>query len=88
MRAAFAASLTAIASERLVRVPHGRRAVYELLLRTPAICHMIRTADDQQIASAMLSGARLGMTTFSQEGQRLLQSGVLTQQSVQELMGE
>ena len=88
VRAAFAASLTAIASERLVRVPHGRRAVYELLLRTPAICHMIRTADDQQIASAMLSGARLGMTTFSQEGQRLLQSGVLTQQSVQELMGE
>ena len=46
VRAAFAASLTAIASERLVRVPHGRRAVYELLLRTPAICHMIRTADN------------------------------------------
>ena len=88
VRAALAASLTAIASERLVRVQEGRRAVYELLLRTPAICHMIRTADDQQIASAMLSGARLGMTTFAQEGQRLLQAGVLTQQSVQELMGE
>ena len=69
-------------------MPHGRRAVYELLLRTPAICHMIRTADDQQIASAMLSGARLGMTTFAQEGQRLLQAGVLTQAGVQELIGE
>lgn len=88
VRAALAASLTAIASERLVRVQEGRRAVYELLLRTPAICHMIRTAEDQQIASAMLSGARLGMTTFSQEGQRLLQAGVLTQAGVQELMGE
>lgn len=88
VRAALAASLTAIASERLVRVQEGRRAVYELLLRTPAICHMIRTADDQQIASAMLSGARLGMTTFAQEGQRLLQAGVLTQAGVQELMGE
>ena len=88
VRAALAASLTAIVAERLVRVPSGRHAVYEVLLRTPAICHMIRTAADQQIPSAVLSGARIGMTTFAQEGQRLLQAGVLTQQSVQELMGE
>ena len=88
VRAALAAALTAIASERLVRVPSGRRAVYEVLLRTPAICHMIRTADDRQIASAVLSGARFGMTTFAQEGRRLLRAGLLTQSGAAELMEE
>ena len=88
IRAALAASLTAIVAERLIRVREGRQAVYEVLLRTPAICHMIRAAEDPQIPNALRSGRQAGMTTFAQEGQRLLQSGVITQSGVQELMEE
>ena len=56
----------------------GRHAVFEVLLRTPAICRMIHDGDDAQIASAMLAGARQGMTTFAQEGRRLVAQGVIS----------
>lgn len=79
IRASLAASLTAVVAQRLVpAATGGRHAVFEVLLRTPAICRMIHDGDDAQIASAMLAGARQGMTTFAQEGRRLVAQGVIS----------
>lgn len=86
IRAALAASLTAVIAQRLVRAPAGRRAVFELLFRTPAVCRMIHDGDDAQIASAMLAGARQGMTTFAQEGRRLFTSGAITREGLDSLL--
>lgn len=86
VRAALAASLTGVVAQRLVRGQAGRRAVFEVLLPTPAIRRMIHDADDRQIPSAMLAGKSQGMTLFQQEGQRLLAAGLLTQEGYQELL--
>lgn len=85
-RAALAAAVTAIAAQRLVAGTAGRQAVFEVLLRTPAICRMIHDGEERQIPSAMLAGRREGMTTFAAEGRRLLQAGKLTRCGYEELM--
>lgn len=82
IRAALAASLTAVIAQRLVPVETGRRAVFEVLLRTPAVCRMIHDGEDAQLASAMLAGTRQGMTTFAQEGRRLVAQGVLPHETL------
>lgn len=86
-RAALAASMTAIVSQRLIAGAAGRQAVFEVLLRTPAICRMIHDGEERQIPSAMLSGRREGMTTFAAEGRRLYAAGRLTRQGYEELLG-
>lgn len=84
IRASLAASLTAVVAQRLVpAAAGGRHAVFEVLLRTPAICRMIHDGDDAQIASAMLAGARQGMTTFAQEGRRLMAQGVISRDVIE-----
>lgn len=87
-RAALAAAVTAIAAQRLVAGTSGRQAVFEVLLRTPAICRMIHDGEERQIPSAMLAGRREGMTTFAAEGRRLLQAGKLTRCGYEALMEE
>jgi twitching motility protein PilT len=86
VRASLAASFTGIVAQRLVSAPYGRHAVIEVMLRTPAISRMIRDGDDSQIPSAMLAGARQGMTMFQQEGTRLFGSGKISEEGYQELV--
>ena len=82
IRAALASSFEAILAQRLVPAKTGRRAVFEVLLRTPAVCRMIHDGDDAQLVSAMLAGAREGMTTFAQEGRRLASIGALSRDAL------
>lgn len=68
VRTQLAEVLSGVVSQRLVPRADGlgRCALYELLIATPAIRHLIREGKAPQIASAMQTGAAQGMVTFGQ----------------------
>ena len=68
VRTQLADVLSGVLSQRLVPCAEGsqRCALYELLIATPAIRHLIREGKTPQIASAMQTGAAQGMVTFGQ----------------------
>jgi len=67
IRALLAECLTAVIAQELVPdVQYGRKAIFEILLTTPAIRNLIRENKSAQIYSAMQSGKALGMCTFAQ----------------------
>ncbi|WP_149453943.1 type IV pilus twitching motility protein PilT [Pasteuria penetrans] len=58
--------LLGIVTQRLVSTPRGRRAIFEVLINTPAISHLIRSNKLHQIESMLQMGAVHGMQTFEQ----------------------
>lgn len=66
IRMMLSGSLQAVVAQRLIKHSGGgRRAIFEILLATPAIQHMIRENKIAQIYSAMQTGQALGMCTFN-----------------------
>jgi twitching motility protein PilT len=77
VRTQLAEALRGVLAQRLVARANGegRCALYELLIATPAIRHLIREGKTSQIASAMQTGAAQGMVTMAQAQADALRTG-------------
>jgi len=53
----------------------GRVPAYEILVATPAVCHMMRSGDLQQIYTAIQTGAGEGMCTLNSTLMKLYRGG-------------
>ncbi|HVE43738.1 MAG TPA: PilT/PilU family type 4a pilus ATPase [Gammaproteobacteria bacterium] len=68
VRAMLSDSLEAVICQRLVKTEQGgRRAIFELMRKTPAISHLIRENKISQIYNVMQTNAAVGMCTFSND---------------------
>jgi twitching motility protein PilT len=64
-KAMLSNSLEAVICQRLVKTEQGgRRAMFELMRKTPAISHLIRENKISQIYNVMQTSAAMGMCTF------------------------
>ncbi len=81
VRVQLAGSLEGIVTQQLVVSASGvgRVAVAEVLVATPAIRNLIRSAKTHQIASLMQTGAALGMQTTDQALAKAVKAGLITE---------
>ena len=72
--------LVGIMVQQLIRTRDGsgRVPAYEILVATPAICHMMRSGELQQIYSALQTGAGEGMCTLNSILMRLYHGGQIS----------
>ena len=61
IRAQLSSSLKAIISQKLVATANGRRALFEILINTPAVSNLINEGKIKQIYSLMQTGQQYGM---------------------------
>jgi twitching motility protein PilT len=67
IRTMLSESLLAIVAQKLQKkLQGGRQALFEILVATPAIRHLIRENKTAQLYSAMQTGKAVGMCTFAQ----------------------
>jgi twitching motility protein PilT len=86
VRYLLAESLQAISAQVLVkRQGGGRIAAVDLLRGTTAVKHLIRTNNMQQLQSVMQTGYAHGMMTREQHAMQLLQSHLITEETVHEI---
>ena len=80
VRTQLADSLRGVLAQTLVTRADGdgRFALYELLVATPAVRHLIREGKTSHIASAMQTGAAHGMVTLAQSQQQAERDGRLS----------
>ena len=75
-RTLLADSLQAVVAQRLVRRKSGgRTALHEIMLATPAVRNLIRENKGPQLYSTIQSSGSVGMQTFDQCAQRLVEAG-------------
>ncbi|MFH1545968.1 MAG: type IV pilus twitching motility protein PilT, partial [Patescibacteria group bacterium] len=80
----LADSLLGILSQRLVaKKGGGRVAIYELMLTTSAIRNAIRKGDTPQLENTITTSAGLGMISFNQSAERLVEQGIVEQKNVE-----
>lgn len=79
IRVMLAESLRGVVAQALLpRADHkGRVPVVEILVNIPAVANLIREGKTHQIATMMQTGRGLGMVTFEQNVQDLVQKGLL-----------
>lgn len=79
IRVMLAESLRGVVAQALLpRADHkGRVPVVEILVNIPAVANLIREGKTHQIATMMQTGRGLGMVTFEQSVQDLVQKGLL-----------
>ena len=79
-RTMLASSLSGVIAQQLLRdaTGKGRVAAYEVLVATPALGNLIRTAQTVKIDSMIESGGNLGMQTMDSHIQKLLDAGKIT----------
>ncbi|WP_455129876.1 type IV pilus twitching motility protein PilT [Pseudoramibacter alactolyticus] len=76
IRTTLSMTLKAVLSQRLLpRKGGGRVLACEVMMPTPAICHMIREGKLSQIENAMLTGAQAGSITMAQSLEALSARG-------------
>lgn len=78
IRTMLSESLQAVISQQLISLEQGRRAIWEILLTTPAIKNLIRKQEVAQINNTIQTGSALGMQTFMQQIEILENSGILS----------
>ncbi len=79
IRTQLAGSLRAVIAQRLVPSGQGLRiALFEVLVKTPAISSLIREGKTHQIAGLLQTGSRFGMQTFSQSLEQRCRAGLIT----------
>lgn len=77
VRYQLAGSLRAVLTQQLQMTQTGRRVVlYELLLNTCAVSHIIREGKTCQLPGILQTGQRTGMQSFEQSRALLLDSGI------------
>jgi twitching motility protein PilT len=84
IRLQLSQTLKMVFSQRLVlgRAPETRVLLYEILVNTPAIAHLLRTGEMEQIPNAISAGRDYGMISFSQCQRELMARGVLAPEAV------
>jgi len=77
IRTMLASSLKGVIAQQLLRTADGkgRVASFEILVGTPALGNLIRTAQTVKIDSMIQSGGGLGMQTMDSHIQKLLEAG-------------
>ena len=77
VRTQLSEALVGLVSQTLCATPggHGRAAVFETLVATPAIRHLIREGKSAQMHSALQTGASHGMRTLEQALQQARTEG-------------
>lgn len=87
VRAMLSVSIQAIISQALLkRKEGGRVASHEIMLGTPAVRNLIREGKVPQLYSAIQMGRKLGMTTMKDSVYKLFQEGVITEDTVREML--
>lgn len=87
VRAMLSVSLEAVIAQTLVkRTDGGRVAAHEIMLGTPAIRNLIREAKIPQISSMIQMGSKIGMCTMRDSLNNLYESGVITADTLRELL--
>ncbi len=78
-RGMMAESLAAVVAQLLLRTAdgHGRVAVHEVLLRTPALANIIREGNTPMLASVIQGGRAMGMQTMDDALFALAQAGTI-----------
>ncbi|ACQ67235.1 type IV pili twitching motility protein PilT [Candidatus Williamhamiltonella defendens] len=78
VRGQLASSLIAVLAQKLVlKEGGGRIPLFEVLVRTPAVSHLIREGKIHQLEDVMHRGSQWGMQTFTQHKEQLQQEGSL-----------
>jgi twitching motility protein PilT len=82
IRIQLSGNLVAVISQLLVpkRDGQGRVAVYEIMICTPAIQHLIRDKKTHSIFSAIQTGHQLGMTTLDESLVWRVRQGLISEQ--------
>ena len=81
IRMQLSGNLLAIISQMLLpRVGGGRVAVYEIMIGTPAIAHLIRDKKTHSILSMIQTGIGMGMQTLDMHIIDRIQAGVITEE--------
>lgn len=76
IRVQLAGSLQAVASQQLLTDKQGRRkAVFEIMIVTPALRNLIREGKTQQMGSYIQTGGQYGMQTMETAVEELKRSG-------------
>jgi len=88
IRSMLSVSLEAVVTQALVKRADGagRVAIHEILLGTPAIRNLIRENKIPQISSMMQVGTKFGMRTMKDAAYRMLGEGLITQETVKDLL--
>jgi len=82
IRMQVSSSLKAVISQRLMpRVGGGRVAAREILINNPAVANLIRENKIAQMKSIIQTGANEGMITIDQHIKRLLEDGIISQET-------
>src|SRR5690606_36919372 len=86
IRVMLAGALQGVVSQQLLKKPdgHGRVAVTEVMIATPAIRNLIREAKTHQIYSAIQAGAAHGMITMDQSLANAVAAGKVTYEAALE----
>ena len=79
IRTQLSVSIVAVISQLLLPKANaeGRVAVFEIMLCTPAISHMIRENKTYRITSSIQTGGKLGMRTMDSSLQELYTKGII-----------
>ena len=82
IRVMLAESLRGIVAQALLPRPdhQGRVPVCEVVVNIPAVANLIREGKTHQIATVMQTGRSLGMVTFEQSIQDLIQKGLISKE--------
>ena len=85
IRYQLAGSLRAILAQQLLATQGGGRiALYELLLNTSAVSHIIREGKTCQLPGILQTGQRTGMQSFEQSRALLLEAGIITSSGLED----
>lgn len=76
VRSQLAGSLRAVLAQQLVAAHDGGRvALYEIMVNTPAVAHLIREGKLHQLPGVLQTGQHSGMQTFAQSLEQRRQQG-------------
>lgn len=90
VRIQLASVLKAVISQRLFpkKDGSGRVGAFEILLNVPAVRNLIRSEKIHQIPSVIQSSRSMGMQTMEMELERLLASGIVSQEELDPYLTE
>lgn len=88
IRSQLSLSLKMIIAQRLVpQVGGGLTPLREVLVNTVAVANTIRENRVQELTSVMQMGGSQGMITFDKDAKRLLEEGIIDEQTFDEALG-
>ena len=82
IRVQLAGVLIAVVAQTLIPMQKGKGRVpgIEILIGTPAVANLIRTAKSHQLYNIMQTGSRVGMQTMDQALVSLIRKGLITEE--------